>query len=271
VDEYLTRTDSTGTANFLTDALGSALLLTDNSGSTLAQYAYEPFGDTTVTGSSSSTYQYTGRESDGTGLYFYRARYYSPQFGRFVSEDPIGFGDGPNVYSYVRSSPLNLRDPFGLSASSAASCFLKGAAAGAIGAVIVGGVAVAVAAAGAPVAVVTVGLGAVAIAGTAVWGWNSGSNIANSNWNGLAYNVGSALGGALAGGLGGRAVAEGVNGIPSPPWSWGSDAAQHYDGNLGSFWDWFGTGTNPGGAAGTIATGGAGAATMAGRNCGCNN
>jgi RHS repeat-associated protein len=44
--------------------------------------------------------QYTGRENEGNGLYFHRARYYSPVLG-FVSEDPLGFkGDGPNVYAY---------------------------------------------------------------------------------------------------------------------------------------------------------------------------
>jgi len=162
-----------------------------------------------------------------------------------------------------------LRDPFGLSASSAAWCFVKGAARGAAGAAVVGGIAVGVVALGAPVAAVTVGLGAVAIAGTAVWGWNTGTDIANSNWNGLAYDVGSAVGGAVAAGVGGRAVAEGVNGVPSPPWSWSSDAAQHFDPNMGSVWDWFGTGPNPGSAAGSTAAGGAGSA-MAGRNCGCN-
>lgn len=59
--------------------------------------------------------QYTGRENDGTGLYFYRARYYSPTLHRFVSEDPIGFlGEGSNVYAYVRNQPLIYRDPTGL-------------------------------------------------------------------------------------------------------------------------------------------------------------
>ena len=58
--------------------------------------------------------QFTGRESDGTGLYFYRARYYSPQFGRFISKDPLGFGGGAaNLYEYVWEGPLNFLDPFG--------------------------------------------------------------------------------------------------------------------------------------------------------------
>jgi RHS repeat-associated protein len=121
IDEVFTRTDSSGTANFLTDVLGSTLALTSSSGSTLAQYAYEPFGNTFVTsGSSASSYEYTGRENDGTGLYFYRARYYNPALQRFVSEDPIGFGGGDvNLYAYVSNDPISSKDSFGM----ARDCF----------------------------------------------------------------------------------------------------------------------------------------------------
>jgi hypothetical protein len=56
-----------------------------------------------------------------------------PDLRSIHSEDPIGFDDGPNVYSHVHNSPLNLREPFGLSASSVAWCFVKGAARGAAG------------------------------------------------------------------------------------------------------------------------------------------
>jgi RHS repeat-associated protein len=113
-DEYFQRTDSNGAASFLTDALGSALAVTNSSGSTLAQYTYEPFGNTTITGGSANPYQYTGRENDGTGLYFYRARFYSPILQRFVSEDPIGLAGGINKYSYVLNAPATFRDPSGL-------------------------------------------------------------------------------------------------------------------------------------------------------------
>jgi RHS repeat-associated protein len=114
-DEYFTRTDSSGTANFLTDAVGSTVALTNSSGSALASYVYEPFGNATLaSGSSANPYQYTGRENDGTGLYYYRARYYAPTLGRFISEDPIGFnGGGANLYAYAGNSPTNLRDPSG--------------------------------------------------------------------------------------------------------------------------------------------------------------
>src|SRR5713101_2777303 len=90
IDEVFARTDAAGTTNFLADALGSTLALSDSAGNLLTQYTYELFGNTTVSGlPSANPYQHTGRENDGTGLYFYRARYYSPTFQRFASEDPI--------------------------------------------------------------------------------------------------------------------------------------------------------------------------------------
>jgi RHS repeat-associated protein len=79
-------------------------------------YTVEPFGNTTVTGSSTTnSFAFTGRELDSTGLYFYRARYYSPTLQRFVSEDPVGFAGGnANLYGYVDNSPTNADDPLGL-------------------------------------------------------------------------------------------------------------------------------------------------------------
>jgi len=81
-----------------------------------AEFTYGPFGETTATGSGdASAPQYTGRENDGTGLYYYRARYYSPRLQRFISEDPIGFAGGStNLYAYVGNSPTNRTDPSGL-------------------------------------------------------------------------------------------------------------------------------------------------------------
>jgi len=49
-----------------------------------------------------------------TSLYYYRARYYDPQAGRFLREDPVDFRGGVNFYQYVRNNPLNLFDPSGL-------------------------------------------------------------------------------------------------------------------------------------------------------------
>ena len=91
-----------GARTFLTDALGSTIALTDASQAFQTGYTYEPFGNTTAFGTSSSnSYQYSGRENDGTGLYYHRARYYSPSSQQFVSEDAIGFFGGMNSYAYA--------------------------------------------------------------------------------------------------------------------------------------------------------------------------
>jgi RHS repeat-associated protein len=58
---------------------------------------------------------FTGREDDGTGLLYYRARYYDPASATFISQDPLGLGGGDiNLYRYVASDPFNLTDPDGL-------------------------------------------------------------------------------------------------------------------------------------------------------------
>ena len=114
IDEVFSRTDSLGTRSFVTDAVGSTVALTDGSGVVKTSYAYEPYGNTTTTGEvNGSGSQYTGRENDGTGLYYYRARYYSPGFGRFVAQDPIGLAGGYNVYAYVDGDPVSFTDPLG--------------------------------------------------------------------------------------------------------------------------------------------------------------
>ncbi|MDR3390939.1 MAG: RHS repeat-associated core domain-containing protein [Sulfuriferula sp.] len=115
-DEIYTRTNGAGTNNYLTDALGSTIALTDTSGVIQTQYSYEPYGNATVMGASSdNAYQYTGRENDNTGLYYYRARYYHPVLQRFISEDPIGLAGGDvDFYTYVGGNPLTRIDPLGL-------------------------------------------------------------------------------------------------------------------------------------------------------------
>jgi RHS repeat-associated protein len=115
IDEVFSRTDAAGARSLLADALGSTLALVDSAGTIHTQYTYEPFGNTTVTGApSTNSYQYTGRENDGTGPYYYRARYYDPSVGRFLSEDPRGFIRDINLYAYVGNAPTILIDPFGL-------------------------------------------------------------------------------------------------------------------------------------------------------------
>jgi RHS repeat-associated protein len=104
-------------AAFHSDALGSILAVSDIDTPTgdLATYHYDPFGDDgPTTGGFEHPYGFTGRERDASGLYYYRARYYLPSIGRFLTPDPIGLGGGVNPYSYVNSNPVNFRDPFGL-------------------------------------------------------------------------------------------------------------------------------------------------------------
>ena len=118
LDEWLGRIEASGTSSFLTDGLGSTVALTDSSAGLIAQYTYEPFGDTRVQGSASNAAKFTGRDQDPTALYYYRARYYDPKIGRFISEDPIRFDGGPNFYEYVSNNPVNLVDPSGLCAAN---------------------------------------------------------------------------------------------------------------------------------------------------------
>jgi RHS repeat-associated protein len=115
IDEPFIRQSGTGNQHYHTDALGSSLALSTSSGASAAVYTYEPFGKTTITGISSNPFQYTGRENDGAGLYYYRARYYHPILQRFASQDPVGFENGFNLYTYAGNSPVNFADPSGTS------------------------------------------------------------------------------------------------------------------------------------------------------------
>lgn len=118
IDEPFIRQMGTGNEFYHADALGSSLVLSNAQGTSGTMYTYEPFGKTTITGTSANAFQYTGRESDGTGMYYYRARYYQPKLQRLVSEDLIsGSPQDPQTihkYLYALNSPLNYRDPLGL-------------------------------------------------------------------------------------------------------------------------------------------------------------
>ncbi|SOO32235.1 Rhs family protein [Xanthomonas citri pv. fuscans] len=115
IDQRYARNDTGGRTYFLTDQLGSTRLLTNAAGSAVQRYEYDPYGTTTQSSTAyTNPYQYTGREKDLNGLYYYRARYYRPQWGRFISEDPIRLAGGVNVYAYVSNAPLNFVDPLGL-------------------------------------------------------------------------------------------------------------------------------------------------------------
>lgn len=102
----------------LRDANNNVIALTDTDQRIVTQYRYEPYGKTTQTGASDpNTQQYSGRENDGTGLYYYRNRYYDPNTARFISEDLVGWANGQtNAHAYVNDNPVQFRDPSGLQA-----------------------------------------------------------------------------------------------------------------------------------------------------------
>jgi RHS repeat-associated protein len=102
------------------DGTGSTVAITDMIGTVVNSYAYDPFGaivnqQETVP----QPFKYVGQHgvmAEPNGLYYMRARYYDPGVGRFVSEDPLGFGGGDvNLYAYVMSNPITFIDPEGLS------------------------------------------------------------------------------------------------------------------------------------------------------------
>ena len=114
IDETFVRLSS-NIEFFHAGVLGSTFALSNIAGVVAASYNYEAFGRATITGISSSSFQFTGRENDGTGLYYYRARYYSPSSHRFISEDPYRLRGGSwNFFSYVGNNPVVRTDPTGL-------------------------------------------------------------------------------------------------------------------------------------------------------------
>jgi RHS repeat-associated protein len=102
---------------YVKDGLGSVTALTDSTGNVKHEYKYGVFGK--VVEESGDTienpFTYTSRELDKeTGNYYYRARYYDPEIGIFISEDPIQLAAGDvNYYRYLWNNPLNWKDPFG--------------------------------------------------------------------------------------------------------------------------------------------------------------
>ena len=100
-----------------TDHLGSTRLVTDENRNIVAAATYHPFGGLSAE-EGLKDYLYTGKEKDATGLYYYGARYYDPDVGRFLTRDPLK-GDifnsqSLNRYTYCLNNPLKYTDPSGL-------------------------------------------------------------------------------------------------------------------------------------------------------------
>src|SRR5262249_11161994 len=123
-DELLERISSGPDIYYCFDAIGNVVRLADDNGNVLEQYSYDIFGVPTFKDANGNVvansayanrFLFTGREYiQETGLYDYRMRVYSPDLGRFLQPDPIGFFTKEyNLYRYAINSPTNLRDPLG--------------------------------------------------------------------------------------------------------------------------------------------------------------
>ena len=113
IDNKLRQTAGGSASYFLVDHLRTTRGLSDSSGALSSTLTYDSFGNL-ASGSASTRYTYTGRELDpDLGLMYYRARWYQPQQGRFVSEDPASLVGGINLFAYVGNSVPNQIDPLG--------------------------------------------------------------------------------------------------------------------------------------------------------------
>lgn len=116
-------TDKSVTRYQLTNHLGSACLELDDEGKILSYEEYTPYGSTTyqaVAGTleAPKRYRFTGKERDReNGFTYHGARYYAPWLMRWISADPAGPVDGPNLYLYGRANPVSFVDPTGNQAS----------------------------------------------------------------------------------------------------------------------------------------------------------
>jgi RHS repeat-associated protein len=116
IDEPLAMLRGGATSFYHAAGLGSITSLSTTAGSIAQTYTFDSYGNQTgSSGSLTNSLRYTAREFDAeTSLYYYRARYYDTNSGRFISEDPIAFQAGSNFYTYVRNKPTIFSDPTGL-------------------------------------------------------------------------------------------------------------------------------------------------------------
>lgn len=197
------------------NSLGSVVAISNSSGTVIESYEYDAFGKPTFYNgtytllsatSIGNTRLFTGREYDAEiGIHYYRTRHYNSNTGRFLQRDPLGYVDGMNLYAYVGNNSINWVDPYGLTWQSFGISVVKGAVVGAIGAVVVVGVA----------SISTVAAGAIVVYGVYSLG-KAGYEIISGKeaYTGrkLSCDERWDMGGELLGGfIGGGLVAKGLN------------------------------------------------------------
>jgi len=113
---------------YITDGLGSVRLVVDATGAVEGGFDHDVWGvpnsGVTPPGAELQAHSFVGglgqrNDTASLGLYYARQRYYDPQLGRFLNQDPVGFVGGLNMYAYAENSPTNFVDPEGLDISFA--------------------------------------------------------------------------------------------------------------------------------------------------------
>ncbi len=121
-DRLIAQREGTTLSYIHQDSLTSSSVMSSSTGTLISSIKYFPFG-ATRSGDVSTDKKFTGQRLDGTGLYYYNARYYDPEIGRFISPDPIipdiQAPQGFNHFSYVLNSPLRYID---LTGHAAVAC-----------------------------------------------------------------------------------------------------------------------------------------------------
>jgi RHS repeat-associated protein len=114
----LARTDSNGSAFYHCDAMGNITAMVDASGNEVAAYLYDPYGNLLGKWGSladANVYRFSSEELHlASGIYHFEYRDYDPNLQRWLSRDPIGEQEGPNLYAYVENDPNDWIDPLGL-------------------------------------------------------------------------------------------------------------------------------------------------------------
>jgi RHS repeat-associated protein len=98
------------------DPQGNIVALVDPTGELIQSYRYTAFGEMQIFSNTivDNPWRYSSKRFDSeTGFIYFGRRYYDPSIGRWITPDPAGYADGPNLYAYVHNKPLIYIDPDG--------------------------------------------------------------------------------------------------------------------------------------------------------------